>query len=471
MRRSVLTALLLTACLAAAACTGDEPDGDPASGGSGSSTAGTSAPPSPGAGLLDPSRCGDGFTCATLEAPLDRAGPDHGTLPLQVAIETSKGEDRGLLLVLAGGPGQAGVPLIERLVETLGSDVVDAYRIALIDQRGTGATALDCPALQRAMGFSDLTPPPAAAVRSCARAVGADRELYSTDDVVADLDQLRAALGVDQMTLYGTSYGTFVAEQYALAHPDRTRALVLDSVVPHDGIDPLAVDLMQAVRRVLRDVCTVTDCPADPVDDLATVVAREHNGVDLLDLTTMVSIVDPTFEPLVDAVHLAAQGSTGALDELLQGFRHGFQGPADELSQGLHASALCSDLTFPWGTSAAPLAGREAAVDAAVSELSAPELAPFDADTARGNGFVRQCLPWPPVPDAGLRRTGDLPDVPTLLLAGTHDLSTPLEWAQREAARSPNGRLVVVPGAGHSVARQGGDGRAALRSFLMGSVD
>lgn len=181
----------------------------------------------------------------------------------------------------------------------------------------------------------------------------------------------------------------------------------------------------------------------------------------------MVSIVDPSFEPLIDAVHLAAQGSTGALDELLRGFRHGFQGPVDRLSQGLHASALCSDWTFPWGTSAAPLAGREAAVDAAVGKLSAADLAPFDADTARGNGFVRQCLPWPPVPDAGLVRTGDLPDVPTLLLAGTRDLSTPLEWAQREAARSPHGRLVVVTGAGHSVARQGGDGRAALRSFLL----
>jgi pimeloyl-ACP methyl ester carboxylesterase len=383
-----------------------------------------------------------------------------------VAVETDAGEDRGLLLVLAGGPGQAAVPVLPRLVRSLGPQVVDAYRIAFLDQRGTGATALRCPGLQRAMGFSDLTPPPAAAVRNCAHRLGDDREFYSTDDVVADLDQLRAALGSDRMTLYGTSYGTFVAEQYALAHPRRTQALVLDSVVPHDGVDPLAIDVMQAVRRVLRDACS-GGCNSDPVEDAASVVAREQNGVDLLDLAVMVSVVDPSFEPLLEALHAAASGSSGPLDAMLLSYRNGFQGPAERLSQGLHASALCSDWRFPWGTSAAPLAGREAAVDAAVSKLALADILPFDRETARGNGLLRQCLPWPPAPAAPLSQDDDLPDVPTLLMAGTRDLATPLEWAQKEAERAPGGQLVVVPGAGHGVVRQGGRGITALREFLL----
>ena len=102
---------------------------------------------------------------------------------------------------------------------------------------------------------------------------------------------------------------------------------MLDSVVPHGGIDPLAVDVMHAVRRVLREACdAAADCPGDPVDDLAAVVAREDNGVDLLDLTTMVSIVDPTFEDLLDALHQAAQGDTGPLDGLLRGLPGRFPG-------------------------------------------------------------------------------------------------------------------------------------------------
>jgi pimeloyl-ACP methyl ester carboxylesterase len=41
-----------------------------------------------------------------------------------------------------------------------------------------------------------------------------------------------------------------------------------------------------------------------------------------------------------------------------------------------------------------------------------------------------------------------------LLLAGEQDLSTPLEWARQEARTAPQGRLMIVPGAGHSVQLQ-----------------
>jgi pimeloyl-ACP methyl ester carboxylesterase len=44
--------------------------------------------------------------------------------------------------------------------------------------------------------------------------------------------------------------------------------------------------------------------------------------------------------------------------------------------------------------------------------------------------------------------------VPTLLLAGDKDLSTPLEWARTERSHAPGGTLVVVRGAGHSVQSQ-----------------
>jgi pimeloyl-ACP methyl ester carboxylesterase len=57
-----------------------------------------------------------------------------------------------------------------------------------------------------------------------------------------------------------------------------------------------------------------------------------------------------------------------------------------------------------------------------------------------------------------------------LLLAGGHDLSTPLAWARGEAAKAPDGRLVIVPAAGHSVQlrRSNVGARAALGRFLSG---
>src|SRR5207302_10655711 len=44
---------------------------------------------------------------------------------------------------------------------------------------------------------------------------------YTTMDTVADIDMLRHALGARAIVLDGVSYGTYVAERYALAHPDR----------------------------------------------------------------------------------------------------------------------------------------------------------------------------------------------------------------------------------------------------------
>jgi len=143
--------------------------------------------------------------------------------------------------------------------------------------------------------------------------------------------------------------------------------------------------------------------------------------------------------------------------------------PAEALSQGLHASALCADLRFPWGSSSSPVAKRATMLVRAAAHLRPSDVWPFDRSTATKNGFVQQCLPWSPTtptPSAARR----LPPVPTLLVNGDHDLSTPLEWARREAALIPSGRLVVVHGAGHSVQfRAMSDaGRDAVTAFLTG---
>ena len=47
-----------------------------------------------------------------------------------------------------------------------------------------------------------------------------------------DADRLRAALGHDRMVLFGHSYGGFLAQQYALRHPERLRGLVLCDTAP-----------------------------------------------------------------------------------------------------------------------------------------------------------------------------------------------------------------------------------------------
>ena len=185
------------------------------------------------------------------------------------------------------------------------------------DQRGTGRDALQCPALQKAMGASDLTPPPAAAVRGCARALGDQRGFYTTADTVEDLEALRIALRAKRMALDGVSYGTYVAQRYALAHPDRVSGLVLDSVVPAEGVSLLSPVSIKATRRVLGK---------DATEALAKVVREQHNGPQMLDMLTGLSVGAPRGNGAANAIQAAADGNPGPLDGLHAGVLDVMQG-------------------------------------------------------------------------------------------------------------------------------------------------
>src|SRR5262249_39054426 len=155
---------------------------------------------------------------------------------------------------------------------------------------------ISCPALQQQVGSSDLAVPTPPAVRACAASLGPRRAFYSTRDTVADLDALRRALGAKTWTVDGVSYGTFVAERYALAHPSAVKALVLDSVVPHadpKGDVSLYVAGLRATARVLRDACGA--CGFDPARDIAQLVRKGVDGVKLFDLIVEYEFADPDY--------------------------------------------------------------------------------------------------------------------------------------------------------------------------------
>jgi pimeloyl-ACP methyl ester carboxylesterase len=433
------------------------------------STATTAAPaPAPAPRLTRSHPCAHaaGFTCSTLAVPLDRSGRVPGTLRLRVAVADNAGAPRGVMLFLTGGPGQPGVPFAASVRREFRRER-RAYRLAVIDQRGTGGQALRCPALQKAVGTSDLTVPPPKAVTACARRLGPRRDFFSTADTVADLDDLRAALGVPKLTIDGVSYGTFVAERYAIAHPDRVARLVLDSIVPADSLDGLEVEGMRRTATVLRAVCRAQRCPSDPAADLAAVVRRYHNGPALDDTIVAMSVGAPSYPGLPAALREARAGRPQRLRRLIAAVHRAQAAPAGVLSQGLHAATLCADLRAPWGRPSTPFAGRVAAVRRGAA---ASDPFPFDRATVAGNGLIQTCLRWP-APRTAPRPVGRrLPPVPALLLAGDRDLSTPLPWAREQLAATPRGRLVVVHGSGHSTQSRDESGTAlrAVARFLLG---
>jgi pimeloyl-ACP methyl ester carboxylesterase len=413
------------------------------------------------------------FTCASLRVPLDHAGQARGTLALAVGMDGLDPAPRGVLLLLTGGPGQPGIPFLTRIHTRLRSELT-GYRLVMFDQRGTGAGALECPGLQNATGASDLTVVRPAIVAACADSIGTARRYYSTSETVADIDALRAVLHVRQLTLDGVSYGTFVAERYTLAYPTHVARLVLDSVVPQAGVDPLYRAALSRTGVVLRSVCVAEHCGWDPAADLAAVVARLHDGPAVLDALVSDSVGAPDFPGVLAALRAARAGRTGPLDALLAAVRRADAVPASFLSQGLHESTLCQELAPPWDPAASG-ARRAATLAALAAATPKAELYPFDRATAIGNGLAQGCLAWPATPPPDVpdgSSSAPLPPVPVLLLSGERDLSTPRPWARAEAALAPRGRLVEVPGAGHSVQLRARDPqvRRTVARFLAGGT-
>ena len=70
---------------------------------------------------------------------------------------------------------------------------------------------------------------------------------------VADVDALREWIGADRIVMAGGSYGGFIAMEYAVAHPDRVRALVLRDTAAHGGFQEQARRNALASARVEID--------------------------------------------------------------------------------------------------------------------------------------------------------------------------------------------------------------------------
>src|SRR5271167_1772234 len=214
------------------------------------------------------------FACGHLTVPLDPSGATPGTITLAIRRHRAPvGEEKSAVIALAGGPGQAALPFAEQFTSLLGS-IIATRDLIVFDQRGIGLShPLSCHRFETTSPSGPLGP----AIAECAAQLGPTRSFYATADTVADIEALRVAGGYEKLVLYGTSYGTKVAEDYAQEYPSHVEALVLDSVVPPNGPEPLNRATLAAVPRILRQLCAARACAritSNPVGDLTRLVRR-----------------------------------------------------------------------------------------------------------------------------------------------------------------------------------------------------
>ncbi len=347
---------------------------------------------SAGSSTLSFSPCTDnqGFGCTTVTVPLDRSGVLPGTIPLKVErMQAGGAPSTEAVIALAGGPGQSALPLASFAAKAL-APALSTRDLVMFDQRGTGESApLSCPALNSSAGAAGIATVGKLFER-CALQLGPARGQYTTQTSVEDIEAIRQAMGYEKLVLYGVSYGTKVALEYAERYPQNVSELVLDSVEPVEGPDPFELSTLQAMNPVLSELCSEDACrgiTATPLADIARLAAilrnhplsaavydgagRRHvlsaSESDLLGVLQAGDLNPALRAFLPAAVSSALKGDASPLVRLTllaEGLiptiptRQPTEGN-EGIDTALNATTICEEAPFPWGRGDPP-AMREA---------------------------------------------------------------------------------------------------------------
>lgn len=440
-----------------------------------------------------------GFECSSLAVPVDRANPAGGNVTLSVSrVKAASNPNNVAVVPLAGGPGQAALPLAQTFASVLAPAIADRD-LLVFDQRGTGASgALSCSALSQRGSIVKLA-------ESCANEIGPQRGFYRTIDSVADIEALRVAGGYSKLVLFGVSYGTKVAEEYAATYPQNVEELVLDSVVLPEGPDPFQRSTLTSAPRVLRALCAGKACSGatdNVTRDLSSLAAKLRKqslkgkvvlssgrrtslsmGQNDLLAILLAGDLNPTLRAeLPGSMRAALRGDSAPLLRLAvrsEGLTTGLQLTGRQSdsqsadSDALFLATTCEEAAFPW-TRAAAAQQRYDEVTAAARQIPKAQLGPFSPAAALQGGPVPYCLGWPDASPAPAALPA-LPPVRTLVLDGQMDLRTPYEDAAQIAQRIPGASVVQVPFTGHStvssdLTENSACTKTALSTFFAGGA-
>lgn len=267
--------------------------------------------------------------------------------------ETSGNPDGIPVLFVHGGPGSGTSPNQRRFFDPA------RYRIVLFDQRGCG--------------------------RSTPHGELADN---TTPHLVADMEALRALLGIDRWLVFGGSWGSTLALAYAEAHPRHCLGLVLRGIFlcRRSEIDWFLYGIRaffpEAQRRLAEFI------PAAERDDLLGAYHRR--------------LLDP--DP---AIHQPAAHEWATFESSCSTLL-----PSPEL-----VAAFCSDRT-------------------------ALSLARIEAHYFANDIFLPE--------GSLLANIGRLHAIPAIIVQGRYDAVCPAVTADELARAWPEARYVIVPDAGHS---------------------
>jgi len=411
--------------------------------------------PHPGSGVT--SRA----DCATLEVPEDPSKPDGRKISLKVALVPARAAEPEAdpVIFFAGGPGQSAT-------ETYGGAAGSFARLRekrhllMVDQRGTGGSNRLACAFPEEFDTSAevLVEQQVAMARDCLASLDADVSQYTTTVAASDIEAVRQAIGAPKLNLYGGSYGTRMAQEYARLYPDAVRSMILDGVVPPElalGSEH-AINLESALKQILGHCAAQPGCTEAFGDPYRTLYALRDQAratpqpVTLRDPLThqpRTRSLDEGSVALIARLFAYAPESAALLPLLLDEAYKGrpeslmaqallvFDSLTGQINHGMQLSVICAD--------------------------DAPRLSARDQDKELilGDAIIgvtlNQCSVWPKGPVSENFREPLRTDIPTLLLSGEYDPVTPPRYGEQVLASLGKARHLVGKGQGHIMLGRG----------------
>jgi pimeloyl-ACP methyl ester carboxylesterase len=422
----------------------------------------------------------------TFTVPERRADPASRRIKLTFVRFPASGTSKGPpIIYLAGGPGGSGIGTARGPRFPIFMAMREFGDVIAFDQRGTGSSnvippcegqqhfPLDRP-LTREAAVSFFGKVAATCVKLWKEA-GVDLAGYTTEESAADVDELRAQLGAEKVTLWGISYGTHLALAILKRYPQRVDRAVLSSLEGLDETVKLPA-LTDAYFARLQRVIDADTSAAKLYPDLAGTMRRVHAKLDAKPVTVSVK----------DAAGNDVQFTLGKLDVQLiaSGMISDPSGAAN--LPAMYAKMDAGDFSgigpvaykFLRAPGGVTFSGMALAMDVASGiSKSRARLVARQAKAA----LLGDALNFPMPHLAGIEGIPDLGDrfrspvkstVPVLFLSGTLDGRTYPDSAAAIASGFRNATRLIVENGGHNLFEAAPEIADAIMTYMRtGAVE
>jgi pimeloyl-ACP methyl ester carboxylesterase len=400
------------------------------------------------------------------------------------------------IFYLEGGPGASTLDLLHDAYDLWYAPVFPAHRdLILFDQRGVGSSqpALDCPEVDevslelldheldgKLLTDQEMNQLVVESYLSCWQKLSevADLQAYNTVASAADVNDLRLALGYDQINLWSVSYGTRLALGVMRDYPEGLRSVVLDSTTPPD-LD-LNIEEPANLERSLE--LLFEDCAADPActTDFPNLRQVFFETVDRLNQNPAETILTnsvagkryPARLGGNDLMALVYQllGDTQALPVLPWLIYQASQDRLDTINQ-IRGAILAQSPVWSMGMNRSVWCNEEVSFSSLeqfqANLASYPELAGLFRSSYDGEIDYQECAIWDSGKAAPAENEPVTSDVPALILSGEYDPYTPPAWGQHAAETLKNSHFYVYPDVGHVPSWEEGCPRDMMIAFIL----